>query len=254
MAVALLDVDLLTIRGSLMAFDCVARTHVGCRRKLNEDALLARPDLGIWAVADGMGGHDAGEVASAMVVEALTGCDAGLDATARVAAAEAALHDVNGRLRAMGREGPEERTIGSTVVAIVADAVSFTCLWVGDSRAYRLRDGVMAQLTRDHSLVQELVDLGMISPAEAVNHPNGNVVTRAVGAAARLDIDQLPGDVLPGDVFLLASDGLTRFVEPNELLTGLQSPDLEDTAEQFVETVVARGAPDNLSFILLRAR
>src|ERR1700742_2722415 len=106
-----------------MAFDCVARTHVGCRRKLNEDALLARPDLGIWAVADGMGGHDAGEVASAMVVEALTGCDAGLDAMARVAAAEAALHDVNGRLQAMGREGPEERTIGSTVVAIVADAV-----------------------------------------------------------------------------------------------------------------------------------
>src|ERR1700743_1632871 len=108
-----------------MAFDCVARTHVGCRRKLNEDALLARPDLGIWAVADGMGGHDAVAVASALVVEALTASAPGLEVAARLVAAEAALRDANAQLVAMGKEGPEERTIGSTVVAIVGDAVVF---------------------------------------------------------------------------------------------------------------------------------
>src|SRR5579862_6203648 len=115
-----------------MGFDCIVRTHVGCRRSLNEDALLARTDLGLWAVADGMGGHDAGEVASAMIVDALTGCAPELDLGARVAAAEAALRGANERLVAMGKDGPEARTIGSTVVAIAADAVAFACLWVGD--------------------------------------------------------------------------------------------------------------------------
>jgi serine/threonine protein phosphatase PrpC len=236
-----------------MGFDCISRTHVGCRRQLNEDAILARPDLRIWAVADGMGGHDAGEVASALIVDTLTSCAAGLDINGRIAAANAALHEVNEQLLAMGKDGPNARTIGSTVVAITADAASFACLWVGDSRAYRVRDGYMTQLTRDHSLVQELVDAGMLTAAEANTHPNGNVVTRAVGAAAVLDIDLVRGDVLAGDVFLLASDGLTRFVEPDELLDGLQYADLEEAADHFVDTVVSRGAPDNLSFIMLRA-
>jgi serine/threonine protein phosphatase PrpC len=236
-----------------MAFDCVTRTHVGCRRKLNEDAILSRPDLGVWAVADGMGGHDAGEVASAMIIDSLTSFPPGLDINRRTEAIDAALRDANDKLLAMGKRGPIARTIGSTVVAIAADAVSFACQWVGDSRAYRLRDGYMAQLTRDHSLVQELVDAGMLSAAEAENHPNGNVVTRAVGAAPALAIDVVRGDVLAGDVFLLASDGLTRFVQPNELLLGLQAGDLEAAADQLVDTVVSRGAPDNLSFIMLRA-
>ena len=236
-----------------MGFECIARTHVGCRRKLNEDALMARPDLGLWAVADGMGGHDAGEVASALIVNSLALGPPGLDLAARTTAASATLHEVNDKLVAMAEDGPEGRTIGSTVVAIAADAVAFACLWVGDSRAYQLRDGYLAQLTRDHSLVQELVDAGMLSPVEAHNHPNGNVVTRAVGAAARLDVDILHGDVRAGDIFLLASDGLTRFVEPDELLRGLQSGDLERAADDFVDLVVSRGAPDNLSFIVLRA-
>jgi serine/threonine protein phosphatase PrpC len=235
-----------------MGFDCIERTHVGCRRKLNEDALMARPDLGLWAVADGMGGHDAGEVASALIVNSLALGQPGLDLNARAAAADATLREVNDKLVAMA-EDADGRTIGSTVVAIAANAVAFTCLWVGDSRAYLLRDGYLAQLTRDHSLVQELVDAGMLTPAEAHNHPNGNVVTRAVGAATRLDIDTVQGDVLAGDIFLLASDGLTRFVEPDELLRGLQSGDLEQAADDFVDLVVRRGAPDNLSFILLRA-
>ena len=235
-----------------MGFECIERTHVGCRRKLNEDALMARPDLGLWAVADGMGGHDAGEVASALIVNSLALGTPGLDLGSRVSVARKTLHEVNDKLVAMA-EDADGRTIGSTVVAIAADAAAFACIWVGDSRAYQLRDGYLAQLTRDHSLVQELVDAGMLSAAEANNHPNGNVVTRAVGASARLDIDLVQGDVMAGDVFLLASDGLTRFVEPDELLRGLQQGDLERAADDFVDLVVRRGAPDNLSFIMLRA-
>src|SRR4051794_26100304 len=116
MASALIDVDS-SSRGDPMGFDCIARTHVGCRRKLNEDALMARPDLGLWAVADGMGGHDAGEVASALIVNSLALAPAGLDLQTRVAAADATLREVNDKLIAMAQDGEEGRTIGSTVVA-----------------------------------------------------------------------------------------------------------------------------------------
>src|ERR1700759_4471160 len=114
MASVLIDVDLLRPETSVMGFDCISRTHVGCRRKLNEDALMARPDLGLWAVADGMGGHDAGEVASALIVNSLSLGLPGLDLNARAAAAGATLREVNDKLVAMAEDG-DGRTIGSTV-------------------------------------------------------------------------------------------------------------------------------------------
>src|SRR5258705_183751 len=150
-------------------FDQVAMTHVGCRRKLNEDALLANSEHGLWVVADGMGGHDAGEVASAMVVEALSQCSSAEQALTT-------LGDVNARLVEMARTSFDSRTVGSTVVGLVADANAFTCLWAGDSRAYRVRDHAIARLTRDHSLVQDLIDAGMIDEAAAEGQPNANVI------------------------------------------------------------------------------
>lgn len=236
-----------------MGFQCAARTDIGCRRKINEDALLSRPDLGVWAVADGMGGHEAGEVASAMVVEGLAGLAVGLELPRRTAEAKRVLLDVNRRLVELGAAGATRRTIGSTVVAVLADQRAFACLWAGDSRVYRARDGELAQITHDHSLVQELVDMGEIDPADAAAHPNANVVTRAVGAGARLDLDCVEGDVLPGDVFLLASDGLTRLLSDAEILQGLDSTALEETADAFMRTCIARGAPDNVSLVILRA-
>jgi serine/threonine protein phosphatase PrpC len=228
-------------------FDQVAKTHVGCRRKLNEDAVLACLDRRLWAVADGMGGHEAGEVASAMVVEALSRCSDGAEQ------ALAALDDVNARLVEMGKTGANGGTIGSTVVGLVAKGESFTCFWAGDSRAYRARDGKLTRLTRDHSLVQDLVDAGMISEREAETHPNANVITRAVGVADRLLVDTVGGDVKPGDVFLLASDGLTRLVRDEELLSALQGGDIEASAVQLLELALDRDAPDNVSLIVLRA-
>ena len=228
-------------------FLSVVRTHVGCRRRLNEDAVLASPERRLWAVADGMGGHEAGEVASAMVVQALSTCPEGPDAII------ATLTDVNARLIEMGRTGGESRTIGSTVVGITANSSRFTCFWAGDSRAYRLRDGQFTRLTRDHSLVQELVDGGMIREDEAETHPNANVITRAVGVSDDLQVDTVAGDISTGDLFLLASDGLTRLVSDDELSSELQTGDIEAVADSLLRLTLDRDAPDNVSLILLRA-
>ena len=236
-----------------MGFQSVSRTHVGCRRAVNEDAVLCRPDLGLWAVADGMGGHDAGAVASALVVETLAGCDPGLDLGTRTDTARRMIVEANRRLMAMGRDSSTGRTIGTTVVAIAADSGSFACLWAGDSRAYHCRGPRLVQLTRDHSVVQALVDAGELTPAAAADHPDSNLVTRAVGAASNLIIDTVTGEISPGDTLLLASDGLTRLLSRDELLLGLNASDLDAAADRFIDSCLARGAPDNVSLVMLRA-
>lgn len=234
-----------------MAFDCVSRTHVGCKRKLNEDALLSAPDVGLWAVADGMGGHEAGEIASALVIQSLAGVGAKETLEAQRAAVEDALSEANARLVAMGAASQEPRTIGSTVVAVGANTGGYWCLWAGDSRAYRIRDGVLRQLTRDHSLVQELVDAGVLDEADAASHPNANVIRRAVGAASLLTLDLVFGDVADGDVFLLASDGLTRLAHEAEILEAILDGDLSQAADRLVQLCLDRGAPDNLTLVLV---
>jgi serine/threonine protein phosphatase PrpC len=160
---------------------------------------------------------------------------------------------VNAHLVEMARNSFDSRTIGSTVVGLIADDHGFTCFWAGDSRAYQLRDGAITRLTRDHSLVQDLVDAGMIDEAAAEVHPNANVITRAVGASDHLHVETVTGDIHAGDLFLLASDGLTRLVTDDELLAGLQGDDLEAEAERLLQMTLDRGAPDNVSLILIRA-
>ena len=236
-----------------MAFESVFRTDTGCRRKLNEDAVLCRPDLGLWAVADGMGGHDSGDLASALVVEVLAECGQGEGLTIRTRKVRDALDRANAQLVALAKSSTPARTIGATVVLLAADAAAFTCLWAGDSRAYRARAGSLDRLTSDHSLVQQLVDAGMLDAAEAESHPNANVITRAVGADVSLAIDSVHGDVVAGDIFLLASDGLTRLVSDQELLAGLLADDLAEAADGFIAAALARGAPDNVSLVLVRA-
>jgi len=235
-----------------MRLECVVRTHVGCRRKINEDSLLARSDHGLWAVADGMGGHDAGEVASALLVDMLAADLEQAPLAARIAAAQSALADANERLVAMAQTSDEPRTIGSTIVLLAMDAYAFCCLWAGDSRAYLVRRGAIQQLTRDHSLVQQLVDSGDLDREEAAQHPNANVITRAVGAAPELALDQLEGELRSGDVFLLASDGLTRLVSDDEILKELKASDLESAAERLLDTCLKRKAPDNVTFIIVK--
>ena len=235
-----------------MAIESVSRTHVGLRRKVNEDSVLVRDDCGLWAVADGMGGHEAGDVASFRVTQALNGMRPTSDLDELVDDAIAALKQVNHDLILLAGANEGQRSIGTTVVGLAIADGQFRCFWAGDSRAYRVRDKQIVQLTRDHSMVQDLVDAGMLRPEEAVDHPNSNIITRAVGVAEELRVDTVSGDVMSGDQFLLASDGLTRMVVDQELVAQLTSSPPEAAAERLIETVLARGAPDNVSLIIAR--
>ena len=235
-----------------MRFECVSRTHVGLKRKINEDSILVETGRGLWAVADGMGGHEAGEVASAAAVDALRRLPAIGDLDELVAEATEALRGANAQLIALAQSNRSERTIGTTVVGIAIADGHFRCFWAGDSRAYRLRGGAIVRLSRDHSLVQDLVDAGMIKPEEAERHENSNVITRAVGVREVREVDSVGGDAEPGDIFLLASDGLTRLVDDRELAAELGNGSLDEVAHRLLETVLARGAPDNVSLIIVR--
>jgi serine/threonine protein phosphatase Stp1 len=234
-----------------VVFECVSRTDVGLRRKVNEDSMLVRTERGLWAVADGMGGHDAGDVASARITEALLHLPIVYGLHDLVESAIVSLKKVNRELIALAGD-ESQRTIGSTVVGLAIADGQYSCFWAGDSRAYRIRGEQIVQLTRDHSLVQDLVSAGMLDPQEAENHPNANVITRAVGVAEELRIDLANGDAMPGDQFLLASDGLTRMVDDNELAAELASNPPAKAAEKLIETVLSRGAPDNVSLIIVK--
>ena len=237
-----------------MTFQCVSRTHVGLRRKVNEDALAVRTERGLWAVADGMGGHDAGDVASAKVVEALLDLPIVYGLDQLVDRAVEALARVNAELITLAGSADVERSIGSTVVGLAIADDEYRCFWAGDSRGYLLRDGQIAQLTRDHSLVQSLVDAGMLDPADAEHHPNANVITRAVGVAPELNVETVGGAAKPGDLFVLASDGLTRLVADAELAAELSSRGMDEAADRLIEMVLALGAPDNATVIIVKVK
>lgn len=237
-----------------MSFECVSRTHVGLRRKINEDSLFADTDRGLWVVADGMGGHEAGEIASNMVTDALRCLPPARDIEELAAAASDTLHRVNRELVELARSDGQEksRTIGTTVVGLAIEDGSYCCFWAGDSRAYRLRGADIIRVSRDHSLVQNLVDAGMLRPEEAETHENANLITRAVGVGDKFDIDIVRGDVQPGDQFVLASDGLTRVVSDGELAAELGRDPIDQVADGLIDTVLSRGAPDNVSLIIVR--
>ena len=235
-----------------MQFECVSRTDVGLKRKINEDSLLAETDRGLWVVADGMGGHHKGEVASAAVVDALRRLPDYEDLDKLTSAAIEALRQVNDELICLAQSEDSERTIGTTVVGLLVLGERFRCFWAGDSRAYWLRSGEIMRLSRDHSLVQDLIDAGMLTPEDAEVHENSNVITRAVGVRERLEVDTVSGDAQSGDYFVLASDGLTRLVADDEIAAELSNGSLEQAADKLIATVLERGAPDNVSVIITK--
>jgi len=241
------------VSGPALRWRSAAATHVGRVRTLNEDACLERSDAGLWMVADGMGGHDAGEVASGAIRESLTDLAPPTSLSAFVDRVEDRLDDVNAHLRRLARQQGEGVTIGSTVVVLLATGHYGVVLWAGDSRAYRLRKGAITAITTDHSQVQEWIDEGRLSPEEAESHPGGNVITRAIGAsdALYLDVDVEP--VEPGDVFVLCSDGLYRHVKEDEIGRIAAGDDLTRSAGALIELTLERGAKDNVTVVVLRA-
>jgi len=233
-------------------FRSVACTHPGRVRKLNEDACLDRPEAGLWAVADGMGGHNAGDVASAAVIDSLARVSEFGSAYAFRRGVRSALVAANNQLQQMADEdllGP----IGATVVTLLAHRGHYACIWAGDSRAYHQRAGVFTRITRDHSLVQELVDVGELDGEQARAHRSANVVTRAVGAQARLDLDGVHGRIEVGDRFLLCSDGLAAVLDDAELASHMRADTIAATALSLMRAALETGAPDNVTFVLIEA-
>jgi serine/threonine protein phosphatase PrpC len=223
-----------------------ARTHVGRVRTVNEDRLLDRSDRGLWAVADGMGGHSAGAAAATMAITVLAAL-ADRDAAVSRADLVRAIEDANAAIYA--GSGDEAGTSGTTIVAVVLDGGRATICWAGDSRAYRIRAGVAVQLTHDHSLVQELVDAGVLSASAAERHPRANVVTRALGVAAQVRIDVIDTGLLPGDRVMLCSDGISRSLDQRDFTT--MPGDTEAAADRLLANALQRDGSDNATLVLI---
>ncbi len=236
-----------------IAWQSAALTHTGKVRKLNEDALFEAPQRGVWAVADGMGGHHAGDVASRSVVDAMRRVDGG-SLTELIDATRNQLSLVNAELFEQGRGGPA-RIIGSTVVVLLAHGRKLAVAWAGDSRAYRRAAGgnTLEALSQDHSRVTELIALGELTPELAESHPEANIITRAIGVAPQVEIDIRLYDVEPGDTLLLCSDGLSRYLTESEINQLLGLPSCTRSVEQLLQRALQSPARDNITAIVVRA-
>jgi protein phosphatase len=227
------------------------QTHCGKRRKNNEDAVLSRPDARLWAVADGMGGHEAGEVASQAVADALQDLALSGMLSEDVDAVEDALVSVNDELRVLARNEGLQSTIGTTVVALLTTNHVGVVLWAGDSRLYRLRGSSLEQVTRDHNPVSDLLESGTVTEADALA-ADTNIITRAVGGQSELYLDIAVFDVGPNDTFLLCSDGLYRELEGPELVAELRRDTVDDIVENLLRKCLEGAARDNVSIVVAR--
>ena len=236
-----------------MRTESAARTDVGRVRQLNEDNFVDRTPAGLWAVADGMGGHSAGEIASGLIVESLGQVEAFSSGYAFLDEVRDRLHRVNRTLIARASLMAPGAVIGSTVVALLIFEGHYACLWAGDSRIYLLRDGGLEQVTRDHSMLQELLDSGTLQRSDARSFKKSNVITRAVGVADPLALDMRQGPVQAGDVFLLCSDGLHGMLDDSEIYEALTATtSLDDAADDLIRRTLERGARDNVTVVLVR--
>ncbi|MBA2920533.1 SpoIIE family protein phosphatase [Sphingomonas sp. MAH-20] len=226
-------------------------TDVGAVREVNEDRYLASETLRLWAVADGMGGMSCGDWAAARVIDALAAIERSDDLNTMVASAAAALEKAN-RAIIDESEARGEQMGTTAVVAVVRDD-SFGVIWVGDSRAYLVRDRRLHRLTRDHSQVQELVDHGLLEEAAAATHPLRNVLTRAVGISAPLDLDMVSDTLRPDDLLLLCSDGLYGVLGEAEMEAIINAAAIEEAGEAMIARCHELGAPDNITMVAITA-
>lgn len=233
-------------------YSAASYSHVGMVRKINEDACLDLAADGLWAVADGMGGHAAGDYVASLTVDSLRQ----LPLPAPLEARAQAVRDTLVRVNRAVREETHRRGVsmmGSTVVVLAVRGDQGVALWAGDSRLYRLRDGRIERLSHDHSYVQELQDSGLLSEAEARVHPRGNIVTRAIGVEDQLQLQSLSVQVRPGDTYLLCSDGLTKTAEDLEIGEVLHHADPYQVVRGLVHLGLTRGAPDNITAVVVKA-
>ena len=235
----------------LRLFDCGAATDVGKVRHLNEDAFLVSPETGVWAVADGMGGHDAGRLASTTVVTALDKIVGPAPVDQLLAQCREQLANANESLLELANK-QGGMIIGTTVAALLAHDGAYACAWSGDSRIYLVRGATIAQLSRDHTEVAELVAEGVLSEEEAQTWPRRNVVTRAIGVHAEAEIEVTSGNLTWGDVFVICSDGLTTHVSDAEILAHVLDNGAQSACDALVALTMQRGAVDNVTVVTIR--
>jgi serine/threonine protein phosphatase PrpC len=228
-----------------------SRTHEGRVRSHNEDSYVARDGEGLWAVADGMGGHEGGEWASGRIVRELGRIETGKGFEASCEAARQAILAANRQILAEGKK--RGKRMGSTLVMLIVEGPRYAILWAGDSRAYLMRGGKLVQLSRDHTQVQEMVARGLMTPEQALGHPMGHILSRAVGVQKDVEIDRADGEVQSGDIFLLCSDGLHGVVDDGEISAHFAREAPERALDQLVELTLANGAPDNVTGIAVWA-
>jgi protein phosphatase len=224
-----------------------AQSVVGRVREHNEDAVLCCPDLGLWAVADGMGGHRRGEVASALALQTLrTACAAGQDLPA-------AVHAANMAIVAAAESDAESRGMGTTLVAVRFAGADFQLAWVGDSRAYRVDAGGIECLSHDHSWVQAMIDAGELSVEEARHHPRRNIVLQCLGRTDQtLEVGQVLGRLEPHELLLLCSDGLTGELTDAQIQQlCISAATLDELLALLIERANRMGGNDNISCIVL---
>jgi protein phosphatase len=227
----------------------VAETDIGTVRKVNEDDFFDGPQAHLWCVADGMGGHARGDVASQMITQTLKELSAN-PSSLSVDSIKANLIKVNDSLIDLSVQ--HNGIVGSTVVVLFFDGKQAHCIWAGDSRIYRLREGKLSRVTRDHSQVEDMVDAGLIRPEEAETHPKANVITRAVGAAETLELEVKTLDLDSGDQYFLCSDGLNKVMSDNEIEHALQTMPNKTITERLIEIALNRKARDNVTVIVVR--
>ena len=238
------------MNASVFRWQSAAMTDVGKVRKLNEDSILERSDAGVWVVADGMGGHSAGDLASQLIVNSLARLNTDVALADLVAEVEETVQNVNDRLFAVANA--HNQTSGSTVVVLLASGRHAVVMWAGDSRCYRLRLGRLSQVSTDHTQIELFISKGLLTRAEAVGHPSGNMVTRAVGVTDELLLEMDLLELADGDCFLLCSDGLDKHLQDEEIAQHLGGADPQTVARALIDVTLARGAVDNVSVCVVK--
>ena len=233
-------------------FETGCISHTGKVRKANEDNFILRPEIGLWAVADGMGGHENGALASAIVVAALEAVGAAGSAPDLLAMLEDSVLGANETLREEIRK--RGATMGATLVVLLVHRRHFACVWSGDSRIYLVRSGQITQISRDHTEVQDMVDRGLLTAEEAKRSPRRHVITHAIGVHETPELDIESGEIADGDTFLLCSDGLTEHVADTEILRAVEAESAQAACDALLALTLERGARDNVTVIIVRYR
>jgi serine/threonine protein phosphatase PrpC len=225
-------------------------THTGMVRERNEDACLVRTEIGLWAVADGMGGHEAGDVASRILVKSLDGIAEPSSSAALLEQCEERVFLANQKILALSR-ARNGAIIGTTAAILLIREEYYACVWAGDSRVYLIKDGAIGQVSHDHTEVEQLIAEGKLSREDAKDWPN-NVITRAVGVDEDLELEVVTGPADAGDIFVICSDGLTKHLDDDEILREATARNAQAACDSMLALALERGGLDNVTVVIVR--